>query len=64
MQEVLVPLAEDINRIAVEGIPDEEVEMICRTLLSMIRNLAKGEAQALEAGTRVTATRELALKKA
>ena len=64
LQDVLVPLAEDINRIAVEGIPDEEVEMTRRTLLAMIRNLAKDEAQALEAGMRITATRELALKKA
>jgi len=40
----LVPLAEDVNEIAVAGIADADIATTRRTLLAMIRNLADDEA--------------------
>ena len=43
LRDVLVPLAEEVNRIAVEGIPPEHLGILRETLLAMIANLAEGE---------------------
>ncbi len=55
----LVPLAEEVNDIAVRGMPAEHIAITRQTLLAMIRNLARDEAEA-EAGRRMLSTRELA----
>lgn len=55
----LVPLAEEVNDIAVRGVPAEHIAITRHTLLAMIRNLARDEAEA-EAGRRMLSTRELA----
>jgi hypothetical protein len=58
----LVPLAQIVNAKAVDGISENDIDITRRTLLVMIQNLADDEARALEAGLRITATRDLAVK--
>lgn len=58
LKSKLVPLAEAVNAIAVRGVPAEHVAITRQTLLAMIRNLARDEAEA-EAGRRLLSTREL-----
>lgn len=41
LKGVLVPLAEEVNAIALRGIPERDVETIRRALLGMIDNLAQ-----------------------
>jgi DNA-binding MarR family transcriptional regulator len=55
----LVPLAEEVNEVAVEGVPPEHIAVTRRTLLAMIRNLAADEAAAAAAERRMPSTREL-----
>ena len=62
LRDVLVPLAEDVNAAAVEGVSKEDLETTRRTLLMMIDNLADDERRALADGLKITATRELAFK--
>ncbi len=53
LQKDLVPLAEEVNRISVEGISEASIGELRNTLLTMIENLVKAEAQAMlaDAGT-------------
>ena len=44
LREVLVPHAEEVNRIAVDGIPPEHLGILRETLLKMIANLADEDA--------------------
>lgn len=53
----LVPLAEEVNDIAVRNVRATNVAVTRRTLLTIIENLAEDEPQA---GTRIRSTRELA----
>ena len=45
----LVPMAEEVNEVAIRGVPPEDVAATRRTLLTMIENLARDEA-ALDQG--------------
>ena len=56
----LVPLAEDVNRIAVAGIAPEDIARSREILLSIIENLARDEAGSTNTSRRVPSTRELA----
>ena len=56
----LVPLAEEVNEVAVKGLSAEEIATTRRTLLVMIENLAKDEALQIELERRIPSTRELA----
>jgi DNA-binding MarR family transcriptional regulator len=47
LQKDLVPLAEEVNRISVEGISDASIAELRSTLLTMIENLVKAEAQSM-----------------
>jgi len=62
LKDVLVPLAEDVNAAAVNGVSASDVEITRRTLLTMIQNLADDEGLVVEEGLRITATRDLAFK--
>lgn len=44
LEKTLVPLAEEVNRVSVEGLPDKTVASVRRCLLAMIENLAADEA--------------------
>lgn len=59
LQHELVPLAEELNAVAVQGTRPEDVAATRRTLLALIDNLAEDEAQSLDATRRVPSTREL-----
>lgn len=54
----LVPLAEDVNEIAVRGMRPADVAVTRNVLLSIIENLAADEIKAI-AGRRIPSTREL-----
>ena len=56
----LVPLAEDVNRIAVAGIAPEDIARSREILLAIIENLARDEAGSTNTARRVPSTRELA----
>lgn len=54
----LVPLAEDVNRIAVGRVPPEHIAVTRQTLLAIIENLAREDAA--DPQRRIPSTRELA----
>lgn len=56
----LVPLAEEVNDVAVAGIRAEDIATTRRTLLVMIENLARDEAEQTRQDHRIPSTRELA----
>jgi MarR family transcriptional regulator, organic hydroperoxide resistance regulator len=55
----LVPLAEDVNRVAVAGLSAAQIEVVREAMLVVIANLALDEAEAVERGQRITPTRDL-----
>jgi hypothetical protein len=55
----LVPLAEDVNRVAVSGLPAAEISRTREILIAVIENLARDEARAGNPARRITSTREL-----
>jgi DNA-binding MarR family transcriptional regulator len=59
LKDKLVPLAEEVNTVAVTGVSDRNVEITRRTLVAMLQNLAADELQAVDRGQRISATREL-----
>lgn len=59
LKDKLVPLAEEVNRIAAQDVPAADLETTRRTLLAIIANLAVDEERALEDGLRITSTRDL-----
>ena len=56
LQKRLEPLAEEVNRIAVRGVPAEDVAITRKTLLAVIENLAQDEI-ASSPNTKVPASR-------
>jgi MarR family transcriptional regulator, organic hydroperoxide resistance regulator len=54
----LVPLAEEVNRIAIQGVNAKDIAMMRRNLLTMIENLAQDEAK-VGKKMRIPSTREL-----
>ena len=60
LKNKLVPLAEEVNRAAVAEIPLEHIAVTRETLLSIIENLARNEAQSQDPEHRIPSTRELA----
>jgi DNA-binding MarR family transcriptional regulator len=59
LRDVLVPLAEEVNQIALAGVPIEDVSATRRTLLTIIENLARDEAVSSRGKLRVPSTREM-----
>jgi len=60
LQEKLVPLAEEVNRIAVRGVRSNDIAATRGVLLSIIENLARDERVT---DMRMPSTRELAALK-
>ena len=56
----LVPLAEEVNEVAFAGVSPEDIAATRRTLLVMIENLARDEADQTRQDHRIPSTRELA----
>jgi len=59
LKRKLVPLAEEVNKVAVENVRPQDIAMMRRALLMMIKNLARDEAQPNKR-LRIPSTRELA----
>ena len=59
LKEKLVPLAEDVNRVAVQGLDPADVARMRQALLALIENLARDEAASENPARRVPSTREL-----
>lgn len=55
----LVPLAEDVNRIAVTGLSAADIARSRAILLAIIENLARDEATSTDSARRIPSTREL-----
>jgi DNA-binding MarR family transcriptional regulator len=60
LKDKLVPLAEEVNRVAVGGMDPEDLARARQTLLAIIENLARDEEQSENPARRVPSTRELA----
>jgi DNA-binding MarR family transcriptional regulator len=60
LRDRLVPLAEEVNRLSIAGVPEADVAATRRTLLAVIENLAADEAAAALEQRRVPSTREMA----
>jgi DNA-binding MarR family transcriptional regulator len=60
LKEKLVPLAEEVNRVAVEGVPLGHIAATRETLLAIIENLARNEAASQDPERRIPSTREIA----
>lgn len=59
LREKLVPLAEEVNAVAVAGVSAETIAQSRAMLLTMIGNLARDEAEQVGRERRVPSTREL-----
>lgn len=59
LRDRLVPLAEEVNRLAIAGVAAADVAATRRTLLAVIENLAADEAAAALQQRRVPSTREM-----
>ena len=55
----LVPLAEEVNEVALRNVPATDIAATRRTLLTLIENLAADEAETVTARRRIPSTREL-----
>jgi DNA-binding MarR family transcriptional regulator len=60
LKEKLVPLAEEVNRVAVTGLNPAGVAKTRRLLLAVIENLARDEERSENTARRIPSTRELA----
>jgi len=57
LKDKLIPLAEDLNAVAIRGIPKQDIEVFRRTLIAMRQNLERDE---LEKAKTPPATRSMA----
>jgi DNA-binding MarR family transcriptional regulator len=64
LRSVLVPVAEEVNRIALAGIPAEDTAVTRRTLLAMIENLAHADPGPVNKKSRASVARDDELDKA
>jgi hypothetical protein len=55
----LVPLAQDVNEVALRGVGTADIVATRRTLLAVVANLAADEAVSLSPRRRIPSTREL-----
>lgn len=59
LEKVLMPLAAELNKTAVDGIPEEDIKTTKQTLTSIIDNLLRDEAELHRKKRRVPSTRDL-----
>ena len=59
LRVVLVPLAEEVNRIGLMGVSAEDIAITRRTLLTLIENLAADEIALSEQNLRMPSTQEM-----
>jgi DNA-binding MarR family transcriptional regulator len=59
LEKVLVPLAEEVNQVAVAGLSAKQIESVREVMFTIITNLAADEVEATERGQRILSTRDL-----
>lgn len=59
LKDKLVPLAEEVNEIAVRNVAPADVATTRKTLLTVLENLARDEAESAAKDRRIPSTREL-----
>ena len=59
LKSKLVPLAIQVNSIAVDGIPDDDIATTRRTLLTILEKLARDETDRIDGTQRMPSTREV-----
>jgi DNA-binding MarR family transcriptional regulator len=59
LKRKLVPLAEEVNDVALQGVAAADIAATRRTLLAIVANLAADEAASLTLHRRIPSTREL-----
>jgi DNA-binding MarR family transcriptional regulator len=59
LKRKLVPLAEEVNEISMQGVSADEIANARNVLLTIITNLARDEEQAASENRRILSTREL-----
>ena len=59
LERTLVPVAEEINVMALDGVSPEDAEAARRTLMTMVRNVARYELAIADDRRRVPSTRQL-----
>jgi DNA-binding MarR family transcriptional regulator len=60
LKRKLVPLAEEVNNVAIRGVKPSDIATTRRALLAIIENLARDELESTSERRRVPSTRELA----
>jgi DNA-binding MarR family transcriptional regulator len=60
LKSKLIPLAEEVNAIAVRGVKPADIAIVRQMLLTIIDNLARDEAESASRQRRIPSTRELA----
>jgi DNA-binding MarR family transcriptional regulator len=60
LKSKLVPLAEEVNETAAQGVAPDDIAVTRRTLFAIIENLARDEAGSANERRRIPSTRELA----
>jgi DNA-binding MarR family transcriptional regulator len=60
LKSKLVPLAEEVNETAAQGVAPDDIAVTRRTLFAIIENLARDEAASANERRRIPSTRELA----
>lgn len=60
LKDVLVPMAVEVNELAIAGVSEDDVAATRRTLLAMVRNLSADEIEANRQDRRILSTREFA----
>lgn len=58
LKKKLVPLAEEVNEISVNGLKESEIKIARKVLLTIIENMAKDEAESDDPALRIPSTRE------
>jgi hypothetical protein len=60
LKSKLIPLAEEVNAIAVRGVKPADIAIARQMLLTIIDNLARDESESASKQRRIPSTRELA----
>ncbi|MPS25360.1 MarR family transcriptional regulator [Pigmentiphaga sp.] len=59
LERKLIPLAEEVNRIGIGGLTEDQIDVARKVLLGIIANLAEDEEKAEARSLRIPSTREL-----
>jgi len=59
LKKKLVPLAEEVNEISVDGLKTSEINVARKVLLTIIENMARDESESNDPARRIPSTREV-----